>query len=149
MKEIFKVILMSSYRAVFLYRLSSWLNKRGLFFLANIIKEINISVNGCEISPYAEIGKNFRIIHTLGIVIGSGTKIGDNVTIYQNVTIGTKAGGGYVYPKINDDVTIFSNATILGNVEVGEGSTIGANSLVLKNVQRKSVVFGIPAKKQD
>ena len=82
----------------------------------------------------------------LGVVIGSGVKLGENVHIYQNVTLGSRGGGAEGFPVIDDNVIIFAGASVLGGVKVGHDSIIGAYSLVLNDIPPHSVAFGIPAK---
>lgn len=139
------IIISTKYRAVFLYRLSSWFYRKRMRKTASFIKHLNITLNGCEISPSAKIGKNFTLSHTVGIVIGHGVVIGDNVNIYQNVTLGTKDGVKPEYPIIGDNVTLFAGCAILGPVRIGEYSIVGANSVVTKNIPPNSMAIGIPA----
>jgi len=98
-----------------------------------------------EIYYSAEIGKNFRIIHGLGTVIGARVKIKDNVTIYQNVTLGD-TGTTLGRPIIENDVKIYSGAKVIGSITIGRNSIIGANSVVNKSVKSGTTVVGIPAK---
>lgn len=98
---------------------------------------------GCCISPKADIGKNIMLPHPIGIVIGEGVKIGDNCTIYQNVTLGRKNKDAAEYPTIEDDVTIYCNSTVVGDVTIGNGTVIGCNSIVLKSVEPNSKCVGV------
>lgn len=103
----------------------------------------------CYINPKAKYGKDIRFPHPVGIVIGEGCNIGNNVTIFQNVTLGAaRLGEGKEgrYPNIEDDVTIFAGVVVIGNVIIGKGSTIGANSVVTSSVQPNSVIVGIPGR---
>ena len=119
-------------------KLSRFLYKRKL------IKKYNIYIFNDVV-----IGEGLKLPHPTGIVIGKGTQIGNNVTIYQQVTIGgknigdTKAGR---IAKIEDDVVIFSGAKILGDVEIAQGTIIGANAVLLESTQKKGVYVGVPAK---
>lgn len=97
----------------------------------------------CYISPMAEIGKNVHFPHPTGIVIGEGVKIGDNCTIYQNVTIGRKNKDIAEYPIIGSNVIVYSNSTIIGNITIGNNSVIGCNSVVLKSVNNNSKCVGV------
>ena len=97
----------------------------------------------CYISPKAEIGNNVSFPHPTGIVIGEGVKIGENCTIYQNVTLGRKNKDIAEYPSIGNNVTIYCNSTIVGNIEVGENSIIGCNTVVLKSVEPNSKCVGV------
>lgn len=103
---------------------------------------------GSEISHKAVIGRNLKLPHPLGIVIGEGVVIGDNVKLWQRVTIGShgRKGEGMAYPVIGDHVRVFVGSTIIGGVKVGNHSTIGAHSLVLSDVEPGKTVAGSPAK---
>ena len=96
-----------------------------------------------EISPYSKIGKNISFPHPIGIVIGNGVVIEDDVTIFQNVTIGKQGDG---YPRIGSGVTIFTAATVIGNVKVANNCTIGAHAVVTKSTEAGHVYAGVPAK---
>lgn len=98
---------------------------------------------GCYISPRAEIGRNLMIPHPIGIVIGSEARIGDNCTIYQNVTIGRKHNDIAENPTIGNNVTIYCNSTLIGNIKIGDNSIIGCNTVVLKSVEENSRCVGI------
>lgn len=145
LKKFLLVFLYTNHRAIFLYKVGSWFYKKGLFKTAYAIKSLNITLNGCDISPAAKIGSNFTICHTIGIVIGDGVVIGDNLIIYQNVTIGTKDGKELIYPIIGNDVTLFASCTIAGNVRVGDNVIVGANSLVLKDIPSNHLAIGNPS----
>jgi len=112
---------------------------------AFILKSLGITLNSCDISPGAKIGKDIYFCHTVGIVIGSNVVIGDNVTIYQNVTLGTKDGISLDYPIIENNVMLFAGCVIAGSVRIGENSIVGANSVVLKDIPPDSIAVGIPA----
>ena len=104
---------------------------------------------GCYLSSKANIGINVKFRHPVGIVIGEGVTIGNNVLIYQNVTLGAaRVGEGNkgLYPRIESGVTIFAGAKILGSITIGENASIGANAVVLRDVPPNSVAVGIPAK---
>ncbi|KIL49816.1 serine O-acetyltransferase [Jeotgalibacillus soli] len=109
-----------------------------------------INKYGISVGMNSIIGKNLKIPHPTSIVIGDGVVIGDNVTLYQNVTLGKKKGNidsTRDYPIIGNNVTIFAGAQIIGNVLIGDGAVIGANSVVLEDVEENGVYAGIPAKK--
>ena len=116
--------------------------------VSQLLKNLNRMIFACDISWRVKIGDNFQLPHQgLGVVIGPGVEIGDNVLIYQNVTLGGKNNyGEYVTPKIGNNVMIGAGTKILGNVHVGDNVIIGANSVVLSDVQDGYVVAGIPAK---
>lgn len=97
----------------------------------------------CYIAPSAQIGKNLILPHPIGIVIGEGVKIGDNCVIYQNVTLGRKNRDIAEYPTIGNDVIIYCNSTVIGNLEIGDNSTIGCNAVVMKSVEKNTVCTGV------
>ena len=146
LRSIFYVLFFTPHRAIFLYRVGAWFYRKNMRTISYMIKHLSITLNGCDISPAAKIGKNPTLCHTLGIVIGEGAIIGDNVRLFQNITLGTKDGFDPSYPVIGNNVTLFSGATVAGKVFVGDNSIVGANSLVLKDVPPHSVAVGNPAK---
>lgn len=98
---------------------------------------------GVEVGENCEIGKNLRIEHINGIVIGNGVCIGDDCVLYQQVTLGQKNG---LYPRIGDCVTLYPGCKVIGNVIIGDNVTVGTNSVVLNDIPSNCVVAGIPAK---
>ncbi|BEP29629.1 serine O-acetyltransferase EpsC [Helicovermis profundi] len=141
------LLLYPSVHALGIYRLSNFLFKRKLLFLARLFSQLGRFFTGIEIHPGATIGKNLFIDHGTGVVIGETTEIGDNVTIYQGVTLGgTGKDIGKRHPTIGDNVTIGSGAKILGPIYIDSGSKIGAGSVVLKNTITNSTSVGIPSR---
>lgn len=136
------------FRAVCYYRGAAYWHSRGIFgkILSALLTRRLVHLFGCFISPKAIIGKALRLPHPTSIVIGEGCKIGDHVTIFQNVTIGRKDNLDTAYPIIEDDVTIYSGAVIVGSLKIGKGAIVGANSVVLSNVAPYTTFVGIPAK---
>ncbi len=103
------------------------------------------SLTGIEIHPAADIGESFFIDHGMGVVVGETAEIGDNVTLYQGVTLGgTGFATGKRHPTVEDNVTIGSGAKLLGPITIGHGSKIGANSVVIHDVPANSTVVGNP-----
>lgn len=98
---------------------------------------------GCALPPTAKIGKNLKFPHPNGVVIGEGAVVGNDVTIYQNVTLGRKEKDIDLYPIIGNNVTIYANSIIVGNVKIGNNAIIGCNSVVLRDVKENEVVAGI------
>lgn len=129
------IFLYPGLHAVLYHRLAHWLYQRKRYFLARLISHISRFFTGIEIHPGATIGKNFFIDHGSGIVIGETAEIGDNVTIYQGVTLGGSGKEkGKRHPTIGNNVTISAGAKILGSFKVGDYAKIGAGSVVVKEV---------------
>lgn len=141
------VLTYSGFHAITIHRFSHFLYKLGLRTIPRIISQIARFLTGIEIHPGAKIGKGFFIDHGLGVVIGETTEIGDNVTIYQGVTLGgTGKEKGKRHPTIGDNVLIGAGAKVLGSITVGNNSKIGAGSVVLRDVPENSTVVGIPGR---
>ncbi|UXU77922.1 serine O-acetyltransferase [Mammaliicoccus sciuri] len=146
------VMTYSGLHAIWSYLIANWFFKKKMYFIARSISQIARFFTGVEIHPGATIGKRLFIDHGMGIVIGETCRIGNNVTIYQGVTLGgTGKERGKRHPDIGDNVLIAAGAKVLGNIEVGNDVNIGANSVVLKDVPDYSTVVGIPGRivKQD
>ena len=136
--------------ALFFHRISNFFWELNLKLIARIISNFSRFFTGIEIHPAVKIGKNLFIDHGMGIVIGETTVIGNNVTIYQGVTLGgTKWEKKKRHPNISNNVIIGAGAKVLGPISVGKNSKIGANSVVTKNVPSNTVVIGIPARVVD
>jgi serine O-acetyltransferase len=141
------ILTYSGLHAIWAHRLAHALFKRKWFFLARVISQISRFFTGIEIHPGAKIGRRFFIDHGMGIVIGETCEIGDNVTVYQGVTLGgTGKEKGKRHPTIEDNVLIATGAKVLGSITVGANSKIGAGSVVLHPVPSNSTVVGIPGK---
>ena len=131
--------------AIWLYRISHPLWRRGWFWLARWIMHLARWLTGIEIHPGATIGRRFFIDHGMGVVIGETTEIGDDVTLYHGVTLGgTTWRKEKRHPTLGDGVVVGAGAKILGAIAIGEQSRIGANSVVLRDVPAHSTVVGIP-----
>ena len=143
--EIF--LLYSGLHAVANHRIAHVFYKLKLFFAARLISQTSRAITGIEIHPGAKIGKGFFIDHGMGDVIGETTVIGDNCTIYQNVTLGgTGNDKGKRHPTIGNNVMIGSGAKVLGPFTVGSNSKIAANAVVLSEVPENSTCVGVPAR---
>lgn len=144
-----EVLLYPGVWAFTYHRLAHRLFRARLFFLARFVNHWSRFLTAIDIHPGAKIGRHLFIDHGFS-VIGETAEIGDNVTIYQNVTLGgtNPADGvaGKRHPTIEDDVIIGSGAQILGPITVGKGARIGANAVVTKDVPEGAVMVGIPAK---
>lgn len=135
----------SGMHAVWGHLIAHWFYKHRMFLIARIISQTIRFFTGIEIHPGATIGRRLFIDHGMGIVIGETTTIGNDVTLYQGVTLGgTGKEKGKRHPTIEDKVLVATGAQVLGNITIGEGTNIGANSVVLKNVPSYSTVVGIP-----
>ncbi len=119
----------------------------GWFTLARVISQISRTLTGIEIHPGACIGRRFFIDHGMGVVIGETAEIGDDVLLYQGVTLGgTGKDTGKRHPTIGDGVVIGTGATILGNIRIGDHVKIGAGSVVVRSVPDHSTVVGVPGR---
>jgi serine O-acetyltransferase len=131
--------------AVWFYRVNHWLWNHGFFLLGRWLSQVARLLTGIEIHPAAQIGRRLFIDHGLGVVIGETAIVGDDVTLYQDVTLGgTGKEQGKRHPTIEDHVVVGSGARILGNITVGKNCRIGAGSVVLRNVPENSTVVGVP-----
>lgn len=147
-KSVLEVVLCyPGLHAAWSHRLNHWLWKQGCVVLARFLSQTVRFWTGIEIHPAAQIGRRFFIDHGMGVVIGETTVIGDDVTLYQAVTLGgTGKEKGKRHPTIEDGVTIGAGAKILGNVVIGHQSLIGAGSVVLRSIPPKATVVGIPGR---
>lgn len=133
--------------AIIMHRIAHAVYRKRLPTLARFIAHLSRFFTGIEIHPAARIGRGFFIDHGSGVIIGETTEIGDNVTLYQGVTLGgTGKEKGKRHPTIRDNVVVSAGAKILGSFEVGEGSKIGAGSVVLKPVPPNCTVVGVPGR---
>lgn len=141
------VLTYSGLHAVWAHRLAHFFYNRKLYFIARVISQISRFFTGIEIHPGAKIGRRLFIDHGMGVVIGETCEIGDNVTIFQGVTLGgTGKEKGKRHPTIKDNALIATGAKVLGSITVGENSKVGAGSVVLKDVPANSTVVGIPGR---
>ncbi|QGU00754.1 Serine acetyltransferase [Candidatus Syntrophocurvum alkaliphilum] len=135
------------FHAIIFHRIAHFFYRRNLFFIARFISHINRFLTGIEIHPGARIGKGLFIDHGSGIVIGETSEIGDNVTLYQGVTLGgTGKDKGKRHPTIGNNVTISAGAKVLGSFTVGDNVKVGAGSVVLKSVPPNSTIVGVPGR---
>ena len=133
--------------ALILHRIAHKLRYWGLPVIPRMISYISRIITGIEIHPGARIGRKFFIDHGMGVVIGETTYIGDNVLIYQGVTLGgTGKEHGKRHPTLGDNVIVGAGAKILGNLKIGTNSRIGAGSVVIEDVPENSTVVGIPGR---
>jgi len=133
--------------ALLIHRLSHWLWRRNLKWLARTLSTFSRWLTGVEIHPGATIGRRFFIDHGMGVVIGETAEVGDDVTLYQGVTLGgTSWNKGKRHPTLEDGVIVGAGAKILGPFTVGAGAKVGSNAVVTKEVPAGATVVGIPGK---
>jgi serine O-acetyltransferase len=138
------ILTYSGLHAIWSHRLAHGLYKRKLYFIARVISQISRFFTGIEIHPGATIGRRFFIDHGMGVVIGETCEIGNNVTVYQGVTLGgTGKEKGKRHPTVKDNALIATGAKVLGSITIGENSKIGAGAIVLNDVPQNSTVVGI------
>jgi serine O-acetyltransferase len=131
--------------ALLAHRVAHALHEAGVPLLPRMIAALSRAITGIEIHPAAQIGRGFFIDHGMGVVIGETAELGDDVTLYQGVTLGgTGFATGKRHPTVQDNVTIGSGAKLLGPITVGHGSKVGANSVVIHDVPANSTVVGNP-----
>ncbi len=142
-----EVFLYSSFWAVLMYRVAHRFYLKKRYFTARLISQIARNWTGIEIHPGATIGKGFFIDHGSGVVVGETTIIGNNVTLYQGVTLGgTGKEKGKRHPTLKDNVMVSVGAKVLGSFTIGENSKIGAGSVVLNEIPPNCTVVGVPGK---
>ena len=140
------LLLYPGLHAVWLYRVHHWLWQHRAHLLARMLSQATRFGTGIEIHPAATIGRRLFIDHGIGVVIGETAIVGDDVTLYQGVTLGgTGKSSGKRHPTLRDGVFVGNNANILGNIIIGEKSRVGAGSVVLRDVPPESTVVGVPA----
>jgi len=146
------LFLYQGLQALIAHRIAHFFYRLHMFFLARYLSQLARFATGIEIHPGARIGKRFFIDHGMGVVIGETAIVGDDVLLYQGVTLGgTGLEKGKRHPTIGNNVVIGGGAKILGNITVGDSSYIGANAVVIHNVPANSTVVGVPGRitKQD
>lgn len=147
-RNVFEVVLTyAGLHAIWAHRMAHWLYKKRRFVIARFISQVSRFFTGIEIHPGAVIGERLFIDHGAGVVIGETCVIGNDVVLYQGVTLGgTGKEKGKRHPTIGNNVVISSGAKVLGSFTVGDNSRIGANAVVLSEVPPNSTVVGIPGR---
>jgi len=133
--------------ALFFYRIAHWFYKKGLRFIPRLVSALGMFLTMIDIHPGATIGRRVFIDHGVGVVIGETAIIGNDVLIYQQVTLGgVSTDKGKRHPTIEDGAVIGAGAKVLGNIIIGENVKVGANSVVIKDVPADCTAVGIPAR---
>jgi serine O-acetyltransferase len=141
------VLCYPGFHAVLLHRVAHWLYERNLGLPARMVNQFSRFMTGIDIHPGARIGRRFFIDHGMGVVIGETAEIGDDVLIYQNVTLGgTGKERGKRHPTLGNHVVLGAGAKILGNIRLGNHVKVGAGSVVIKPAPDYSTVVGIPGR---
>jgi serine O-acetyltransferase len=135
------------FHAILAHRFSHWLYQAGVPLIPRVLSQISRFFTGIEIHPGATIGRRFFIDHGAGIVIGQTAEIGDDVLLYQGVTLGgTGSGRGKRHPTLGNQVVVGAGAKVLGNIKIGDNVKIGAGSVVVHAVPDHSTVVGVPGR---
>jgi serine O-acetyltransferase len=142
------VIFKAGFQAVLLYRVSHWLYQRGWIYLPWFLSRLSIAITGAEIEFNARIGPGMFVSHPVGIVVGRGTVIGSDVTLFQGVTFGVKSWHPDAitkFPRVGNKCYFFTGAAVLGEVTVGDNCIVGAHAVVTSDLPDGSLALGIPA----
>ncbi len=146
-RNVFEALLYPSLHAIILHRIAHRLYRMKIPFFPRLINQIARFLTGIDIHPGATIGRGLFIDHGMGVVIGETAEIGDNVTLYQGVTLGgTGKQRGKRHPTVEDDVLVGVGAKVLGAITVGKGARIGGGAVVLKDVPPLTTAVGVPAR---
>lgn len=141
------LLLYPGFHALVAHRIAHFFYRMRLFLTARLISQSSRFFTGIEIHPGAKIGRRFFIDHGMGVVVGETAIIGDDVLLYQGVTLGgTGIEKGKRHPTIGNNVVIGGGAKVLGNITIGDNSYIGANAVVIKDVPANSTVVGVPGR---
>lgn len=139
------IILYPGFHILIFHRISNFLYRHKLFFFARLISQIGRFITGIEIHPGAKIGKRLFIDHGMGIVIGETAEVGNDCTIYHQVTLGgTGKDKNKRHPTVGNNVMIGAGSKVLGPIKIGNNVKIGAGSVVLHNIENNSTVVGVP-----
>jgi serine O-acetyltransferase len=137
----------SGLHAIIYYRIAHGLRKMGVPFLPRLVSQFGRFMTGIEIHPGAQIGNGLFIDHGMGVVIGETSIIGDNVTLFQGVTLGgTGKEKGKRHPTLGSNIVVGTGAKILGNITIGDNVNVGANAVVIRDVPPNSTVVGVPGR---
>ena len=146
-KSNWEVLLYPSFKVMLSYRVAHKLYTKKHYFMARWVSQRAVRKTGIEIHPGATIGKGLFIDHGSGVIIGETAILGDNITLYQGVTLGgTGKEKGKRHPTLKDNVLVSAGAKVLGSFTIGENSKIGAGSVVLEEVPPNCTVVGVPGR---
>lgn len=141
------ILLYPGFHAILNHRIAHFFYNHHLYFIARFLSQLSRHITGIEIHPGAKIGNRLFIDHGMGIVIGETTEIGDDCTIYHQATLGgTGKERGKRHPTLKNNVLVGTGAKILGPIIIGENSKVGANAVVLKDIEDNVTAVGVPAK---
>jgi serine O-acetyltransferase len=143
------LILKAGFQAVLLYRVSHWLHQRGFVYLPWSLSRLSLAITGAEIEFNAEIGPGLFVAHPVGIVVGRGTVIGSEATLFQGVTFGVKSWHPDAirkFPKVGNKCYFFAGAAVLGGVTIGNDCIVGAHAVLTDDMPDGSLALGVPAK---
>ena len=143
------LLFKAGFQAALLYRISHWLFKRGWIYSAWFLSRLSIAITGAEIEFNAEIGPGMFVSHPVGIVVGRGTVIGSDVTVFQGVTFGVKSWHPDAirkFPRVGNKCYFFAGAAVLGDVTIGDNCVVGAHAVLTSDVPDGGFAVGIPAK---
>jgi len=143
------LLFKAGFQAVLLYRISHRLFQRGWIYPPWFLSRLSLAITGADIEFNAQIGPGMLISHPVGIVVGRGTTIGSEVTLFQGVTFGVRSwhpDSIRKFPRTGNKCFFFAGAAVLGDVTIGDNCVIGAHAVVLNNVPNGSLAFGAPAK---
>ena len=147
---LYVILLYQGFHVLIFHRIAHFLYEYELYFLARLVSQFARFITGIEIHPGAKIGKRLFIDHCMGIVIGETATIGNDCTIYHGVTLGgTGKDKKKRHPDIGNNVVIGCGAKVLGPIKIDDNVKIGANAVVLKNIEKDTTVVGIPAKETE
>ncbi|MBO5413757.1 MAG: serine O-acetyltransferase [Clostridia bacterium] len=139
------IILYQGFHILVYYRISHFLYKKKMYFLARLISQIGRFFTGIEIHPGAKIGKRLFIDHGMGIVIGETAEVGNDCTIYHGVTLGGTGKDKHKrHPTVGNNVMIGAGAKIIGAINIGDNVKIGAGAVVLKDIEANTTAVGVP-----
>jgi serine O-acetyltransferase len=143
------LIFKAGFQAVLLYRVSHWLYQKGFLYLPWFLSRLSLAITGAEIEFNAEIGPGLFVAHPVGIVVGRGTVIGAEATLFQGVTFGVKSWHPDAirkFPKVGNRCYFFAGAAVLGGVTIGDDCIVGAHAVLTEDMPDGSLALGVPAK---